>query len=175
AVGTRVRALDTAGMVFGLPLTTNAVLSFTEGHVDFPDPQATLNPDIAGYYSRINLSYLATLGLTDKLSFNTNIRGQAAPFGKSLDSSEQFFLTGFFGVRSFDQGFAGDDGYLVTPELKYALPDFLNYRHSVGVFTDVGGVWLENPQLTVTQRAFTQLNDVGIGYYATYEYSPNRF
>jgi hypothetical protein len=27
----------------------------------------------------------------------------------------------------------------------------------------------------VTQKAFTQLNDVGVGYYATYEYLPNRF
>jgi hypothetical protein len=36
-------------------------------------------------------------------------------------------------------------------------------------------VWLENPSFTVTQKPFTQLNDVGIGYYATYEYLPTRF
>jgi hemolysin activation/secretion protein len=85
------------------------------------------------------------------------------------------FLTGYWGVRSFDEGLSGDDGYLVTPTLKYALPDMPHYLHSIGVFTDVGGVWLENPSFTTTQKAFTQLNDAGIGYYGTYEYSPGRF
>jgi hemolysin activation/secretion protein len=177
-LGTLTLARDTAGTLLGLPLTTNATLSFTEGHVDFPDAQqlqANLaGIDTAGLYSRVNLSYLATLGLTDKLSLSTNIRGQKALFGKSLDTSEQFYLTGFFGVRSFDQGFGGDSGYLVTPELKYALPDFLNYHHSIGLFTDVGGAQLENPQFSATQKEFTQLNDVGLGYYATYEYMPSR-
>jgi hemolysin activation/secretion protein len=178
-LGTLALNRDAAGTLFGLPLTTNATLSFTEGHVDIPDPAQrlvnVLGVDTEGYYSRLNLSYLATLGLTDKLSFSTNIRGQKALFRKSLDTSEQFYVTGFFGVRSFDQGFAGDSGYLVTPELKYALPEFLAYRHSIGVFTDVGGAQLENPQFSVTQKAFNQLNDVGVGYYATYEYLPNRF
>jgi hemolysin activation/secretion protein len=178
-LGTLTLARDTAGTLFGLPLTTNATLSFTEGRVDIPDAQQLqanlLGVDTAGLYSRVNLSYLATLGLTDKLSLSTNIRGQKALFGKSLDTSEQFYLTGFFGVRSFDQGFGGDGGYLVTPELKYALPDFLNYHHSIGLFTDAGGAQLENPQFSATQKEFTQLNDVGLGYYATYEYLPSRF
>jgi hemolysin activation/secretion protein len=178
-LGTATLNRDTAGSLFGLPLTTNASLSFTAGSVEFPDAGAILNPAIGGDYSRVNLSYLATLGLTDKLSLSTNIRGQKALNGKSLDSSEQFYLTGFFGVRSFDQGFGGDSGYLVTPELKYALPEFpdilAGYHHSVGLFTDVGGAQLENPQFSVTQKAFTQLNDVGLGYYSTYEYLPNRF
>jgi hemolysin activation/secretion protein len=177
-LGTLALSRDTAGTVFGLPLKTNATLSYTEGHVDFPDPDQLLanilGVDTAGYYSRVNLSYVATLGLTDKLSFSTNIRGQKALFRKSLDTSEQFYLTGFFGVRSFDQGFGGDSGYLVTPELKYALPDFLGYRHAIGVFTDAGGAQLENPQFSVTQKEFTQLNDVGAAYYATYDYLPNR-
>jgi hemolysin activation/secretion protein len=178
-LGTLTLTRDTAGMVVGLPLTTNAILSYTEGHVDITDAgqlQANiLGVDTAGYYSRVNLSYLATLGLTDKLSFSTYIRGQKALFEKSLDLTEQFYLTGFFGVRSFDQGFSGDSGYLVTPELKYALPEIPNYHHAIGVFTDVGGVQLENAQFfTATQKEFTQLNDVGAAYYATYDYMPNR-
>jgi hemolysin activation/secretion protein len=178
-LGTLALDRETSGTLFGLPLTTSATLSFTEGNVDVLDPDQRLanmlGVDTVGTYSRLNGSYLATLGLTDKLSLSANIRGQKALFRKSLDSSEQFYLTGFFGVRSFDQGFGGDSGYLVTPELKYALPDFNNYRHAIGAFTDVGGAALENPQFSVTQKAFTQLNDVGLGYYATYEYLPNRF
>lgn len=177
-LGTLSLTRDTAGTIFGLPVTTSATASFTHGFVDYPDESQrlvnALTINTVDHYSRINLSYLATVGLTDKLSFSTHIRGQKALFGKSLDSSEQFYLTGFFGVRSFDQGFSGDSGYLVTPELKYALPEFLGYRHAVGVFTDVGGVQLENPQFTVTQKAFSQLNDVGAAYYATYDYLPGR-
>jgi hypothetical protein len=63
----------------------------------------------------------------------------------------------------------------VTPELKYALPPIFGYRHAVSLFTDVGGAWLENGSYTTTQKSFTQLNDVGAGYYGTYEYLPGRF
>ncbi len=84
-------------------------------------------------------------------------------------------LTGYWGVRSYDEGLAGDSGYLVTPELKYALPDFMALHHSVGLFADLGAVWLENGSFTTLQKSHTQLNDVGVGYYATYEYSPKRF
>jgi hypothetical protein len=62
----------------------------------------------------------------------------------------------------------------VTPELKYALAGFNGYSHSLGVFTDVGAIWIADPSYTTTQKPYTQLNDVGVGYYATYEYSPGR-
>ena len=86
-------------------------------------------------------------------------------------------LGGYFGVRSYDEGLSGDSGYLVTPELKYALPAIpgvYGYGHAIGVFTDVGAAWLENASYTTTQKSYTQLNDIGLGYYATYEYSPGR-
>jgi hemolysin activation/secretion protein len=169
---------DANNVIFGLPLVTSASLSFTGGDVDFPDPiQRAANiagVDTAGTFAKINLAYIATLAFNEKWSLSTNIRGQKSLLG-NLDSSEQLGLTGFWGVRSFDEGLAGDTGYLVTPELKYALPDIQNYRHSLGLFADVGAVWLENPAFTILQNAYTQLNDIGLGYYATYEYSPRRF
>lgn len=177
-LGTFGVSRDTFGAFAGLPLTTSTTFSFTEGRVIFNDPiQAALNAagaDTLGNYSKINLTFVSTLAFNEKLSLTTNFRGQKS-FNKNLDSSEQIGLTGFYGVRSFDEGFAGDTGYIVTPELKYALPDIERYKHSVGLFTDIGGVWLENSAFTVTQNAFTQLNDVGLGYYATYEYLPDRY
>jgi hemolysin activation/secretion protein len=176
-LGTMGITRDTAGAIFGLPLITSTTFSFTEGNVNYPDAtQRAINiagVDTVGNYTKINLSYNGTLALSEKWSLSAYIRGQKS-FGKNLDSSEQMSLTGFWGVRSFDEGLAGDTGYLVTPELKYALPDIGPYRHSIGLFTDVGGVWLENASFTTTQKPFTQLNDVGLGYYATYEYSPGR-
>jgi hemolysin activation/secretion protein len=171
-------ANDTAGAIFGMLLVTHARFSLTSGNVAYPDPaQLALNmagPDSAGEFQKINGTFRSTLGLTDTLSLLTEVEAQKTLSG-NLDTSEQMLLTGFFGVRSFDDGLAGDSGYLVRPELRYALPDVFAWRHSVGAFTDVGGVWLANPDYTTIQKPFTQLSDVGLGYYGTYEYLPNRF
>jgi hemolysin activation/secretion protein len=125
---------DTVGAIFGLPLATSTTFAFTGGNVDIPDPvQRALNVagvDTVGNYGRLNLNFLGTLALSDKFSFSTNLKAQASLGGKNLDSSEQLSLTGFFGVRSFDEGLAADSGFVVTPELRYALPDFYNYHQS---------------------------------------------
>lgn len=168
---------DTVGALAGLPLITSTTFSYTGGQVNFDDPaQRAVNVagiNTVGDFSKINLSFNATLGLSEKWSLSTILRAQKSLSG-NLDSSEQIGLAGFWGVRSFDEGLAGDSGYVVTPEIKYALPDIASYRHSVGLFTDVGGVWIANPSYTTTQKPYTQLNDVGLGYYATYEYLPGR-
>ncbi|MGJ4942739.1 ShlB/FhaC/HecB family hemolysin secretion/activation protein [Bradyrhizobium sp. HKCCYLS1011] len=168
---------DTVGALAGLPVVTSTTFSISGGTVDFPDPaQRAANlagVHTAGDFAKINLTFNATLAFTEKLSLATSIRAQKSLSG-NLDSSEQLGLTGYYGVRSYDEGLAGDSGYLFTPELKYALPSIQRYSHSVGLFTDVGAVWLENPAFTTLQKGYTQLNAVGIGYYASYEYSPAR-
>jgi hemolysin activation/secretion protein len=178
STGTIAVTRDTNGAIAGLPLATSTSLSFTGGHVDFPDAtQSAANKagvNTIGDFGKVNLSFTATLGLMDRLALSTYFRGQKA-FNKNLDSSEQIALTGYWAVRSFDEGLAGDSGYVVTPELKYGLPDIQAYRHSIGVFTDVGAVWLSDPSYTTTQQARTQLSDYGFGYYATYEYMAGRF
>jgi hemolysin activation/secretion protein len=176
-LGTVALTRDTAGALAGLPLITSTTLSFTAGTVNFPDPvQRAANVagvDTAGDFAKVNLTFDATLAFTDRLSLTTSIRAQKSLNG-NLDSSEQLGLTGYYGVRSYDEGLAGDSGYLFTPELKYALPSIQHYAHSVGLFTDVGAVWLENPAFTTLQKGYTQLNAVGLGYYASYEYLPAR-
>lgn len=168
---------DTVGAIFGHPVTTSTTFSFTGGNVEFSDPiQRAINiagPNTVGDYEKLNLAFNSVLALTDRLSLSTDIRAQKSLSG-NLDTSEQLSLTGIWGVRSFDEGLAGDSGFIVTTELKYALPDIRNYRHSIGVFTDVGAAWIENASYTILQKAYTQINDVGLGYYATYEYRPGR-
>jgi hemolysin activation/secretion protein len=141
--GTAAITHEATGSLIGMPWLTGATLSITVGNVDFPDPAQRavnrLGVDTAGDFAKVNLQVASTLGLSDVLSLTTTFRMQKSLSG-NLDSSEQFGLTGFWGVRSFDEGLAGDSGYLVTPELKYALPGFNGYSHSVGVFTDVGAV-----------------------------------
>jgi hemolysin activation/secretion protein len=176
-VGTVGITRDTVGAFAGLSLVMRTTLSFSGGTVDFPDPaQRALNiagVDTVGDFAKLDLIFNATLGFTEKLSLTANVRAQKSLSG-NLDSSEQLDLTGDLGVRSYDVGLAGDSGYVFTPELKYALPDIPRYRHSVGLFTDVGAAWLENPAFTTLQKGYTQLNAVGLGYYASYEYSPAR-
>ncbi|MBU3890753.1 ShlB/FhaC/HecB family hemolysin secretion/activation protein [Methylosinus sporium] len=172
ALGTIGVTRETAQELLGLPLATSAMLSFTSGYVDYPDvtqrTQNSASVDTVGNFHRINLAVSATVAFDEKFSLSTYLRAQKALDG-NLDTSEQFSLGGFWGVRSFDEGLAGDSGYFVTPELKYALPQIENYRHALGVFTDIGAVWLENGSYTTTQRSYTGVNDVGVGYYATYD------
>jgi len=179
-LGTAAITRETIGSFIGLPLTTNMGLSLTAGYVNFADPeQKAINaagPNTAGDYARINLNAIATLALNEQVSLTMNLRAQKSLRG-NLDTSEQMLLTGWSGIRSYDEGFNGDSGYVVTPELKYALPDIpglANYHHTAGLFTDVGAAWLEDGSYTVLQRSFTQLNDVGLSYYGNYEYMPQR-
>jgi hemolysin activation/secretion protein len=175
--GTAAISRDTVSTLFGLPLTTSATLAFTAGNLEFPDPvQRAINvagPDTVGNFAKLALSLNATLALNEKLSLSVNLRGQKS-FTGNLDSSEQMGLTGYWGVRSYDEGLAGDTGWLVTPELKFALADIQRYRHSFGIFADIGAVRLEDPSYTITQKGVTQLSAVGAGYYATYEVLPGQ-
>jgi hemolysin activation/secretion protein len=180
-LGTLSLSYNTIGLLpfTGLPMTTNTIVSFTIGNVYFFDPtqrsENIAGADTVGNYGRINLTFSDVVALTDKLSASVNARAQKA--SRNLDTSEQLQLTGAYGIRSFNEGVSGDSGYIITPELRYALPTLprlKGFQHSIGLFTDVGGAWLEDGSYTVTQQSFTQLNDVGIGYYASYEYSPGR-
>jgi hemolysin activation/secretion protein len=176
-VGTIAATRETSGTIFGITLLTGATLSFSAGNVNFSDPeQRQFNIDgvnTVGDFSKVNLLLSSTIGLSERLSLVTNFRAQKSLSG-NLDSSEQIGLTGVWGVRSFDEGLAADTGYVVTPELKYALPGLGSYSHAVSMFADVGEVWIENPTYLTTQKWRTQLSDVGLGYYAAYEYSPGR-
>ncbi|WP_149578382.1 ShlB/FhaC/HecB family hemolysin secretion/activation protein [Xanthobacter oligotrophicus] len=168
---------DTSGVLFGLPVVTSAAVAFTFGNVDFPEADQALanllGADTQGDFSKLTLSFVMTVALLEKLSLSVNVRGQKS-FSGNLDSSEQFSLTGIFGVRSYYEGLSGDSGWLVTPELKYALPDIYGWHHAVSAFADVGGVALENGAYTITQPDYVQLADIGLGYYGNYEYSPGR-
>lgn len=165
----------TVGSLFDFPLVTETSLSATTGYVNFPDPQEKAaniaGVNTAGSYARLNLNFNSTLAFTPWASLSTTLRAQKS-LGRNLDASERIAVTGFYGVKSFDEGLAGDSGYVFTPELKFALPNFENYRHSVGLFTDIGAAWLQNGAYTTTQFGYSPVSDAGAGYYATYQFGP---
>ncbi|MBA2124945.1 ShlB/FhaC/HecB family hemolysin secretion/activation protein [Hyphomicrobium methylovorum] len=168
---------ERVGELFGLPLVTSSNLGLTIGNVEYPDAaQLAFNKagaDTAGDFQKISGGITLTLALAQKLSLVVDARGQKSLSG-NLDSSEQFGLSGIYGIRSLNEGLSGDSGWVITPELKYALPDIYAWHHAASVFIDVGGVALENGDYTTTQPDYLSTADIGIGYYGTYEHSPGR-
>ncbi|PKU22447.1 ShlB/FhaC/HecB family hemolysin secretion/activation protein [Telmatospirillum siberiense] len=176
-VGTLSAENRTSGMLFGFDSTTDASGSVSFGVLEFPNQdQKQLNQagaDTAGGFSKINLGLGGQMALSEELSLSAALKGQKALMGKNLDGSEQMSLSGVDGVRSYYEGVLGDSGYLFNAGMKYALPSVVDIRHAVGLFSDVGRVYLQNGTYT-TQKNGVRLSDVGLGYYTTFEYSTGR-
>jgi len=175
--GTLAINRDAVSEMFGVPFVTSANVALTFGDVDYPDPDQAAyyaaGAGTVGSFQKIAAGITMTWAVAEKLSLIVDARGQKSLSG-NLDSSEQFGLTGVYGVRSYNEGLTGDTGWLVTPELKYALPDILGWQHAVSAFGDFGGVALEDGSYTSTQPDYVSVSDIGVGYYGAYEYEPGR-
>jgi hemolysin activation/secretion protein len=90
----------------------------------------------AGHYTKVNVTANRYQHLKDRLNLYLSIKGQLA--NKNLDSSEQLYLGGANGVRAYPQGEAsGDEGYILTGELRYDLP---TPKFQLAAFIDSGHV-----------------------------------
>ncbi|WP_170233197.1 ShlB/FhaC/HecB family hemolysin secretion/activation protein [Sporomusa termitida] len=88
----------------------------------------------AGHYTKVNVTANRYQHLKDRLNLYLSIKGQLA--SKNLDSSEQLYLGGANGVRAYPQGEAnGDEGYILTGELRYDLP---TPKFQLAAFIDSG-------------------------------------
>ena len=75
----------------------------------------------AGTYTKVGLNFNRLQYLNDHLNLFLSFTGQLA--GKNLDSSEKLYLGGPNGVRAYPQSdSSGDQGYLITGELRWSLP-----------------------------------------------------
>lgn len=71
-----------------------------------------------GRYTKANMEASLSYKFTNRLAFVVKSQWQQA--ANNLDSSEQFYLGGPYGVRAYPQGEAsGDEGYQTTAELRY--------------------------------------------------------
>ena len=94
----------------------------TYGTLDIHTPSVaaldTAGPQTAGSYDKVLVSVNREQTLVDRVSLYVNITGQES--SKNLDTSEQFFLGGPYGIRAYPQGEGpGDGGWLGTVELRY--------------------------------------------------------
>jgi hemolysin activation/secretion protein len=96
----------------------------TYGTLDVHTPSVAAldaaGPQTAGSYDKVLLSLNREQTLLNRLSLYLGITAQGS--SKNLDTSEQFFLGGPYGIRAYPQGEApGDGGWLGTVELRYHI------------------------------------------------------
>jgi hemolysin activation/secretion protein len=134
------------------------------------DTQKALNDagaNTSGTFSKLNLSFLGNLTLSEKFSARGSLKLQKVLTAHNLDPSEQFFINGMAGVKAYTESVSFDNGYVANMELRYALPAFPGLNHALGVFVDNGYVYAQNGDFTEETRAM--ITDVGVGYYMSYK------
>lgn len=177
-VGTANVENTTRGSLWGLTATTEAVAGLTLGKLVFADgAQKAANlagANTEGTYSHLNLSVGGSVLVTPDLSLGVTAKGQRTLMDKNLDASEQMSISGVDGVKSYVEGVTGDNGYLLNVEARYALPSFGDFSHAIGLFSDLGRVYVQNNDYSATQNAI-RLNDVGLAYYTNFQYDDDRY
>lgn len=120
-----------------------------------------------GNYSKINLDLSNTIVFTNELSLDTSLKMQYALGNKNLDGSEDISIGGATGVKLYpDSEISAENGYVFNPELKYRLPNLNNVSNTVGVFYDRGRAFMAD---NTTGFEAKSLQDLGLGYYASYD------
>ncbi|HQR52078.1 MAG TPA: ShlB/FhaC/HecB family hemolysin secretion/activation protein [Burkholderiales bacterium] len=143
-----------------------ASLAYVNGYLQFRDQgfyqidQATTQS--AGSFDKLVYSALRLQHLGEALQLYLGIQGQFA--GKNLDPSQKFVLGGPNGVRAYPQGEGvGDDGFLGTAELRYALPPWgWLTRPQVFAFFDGGTVRINQDPFRAGLNRISQYG-AGIG------------
>jgi hemolysin activation/secretion protein len=144
--------------------TTGATV--TVGEMNLANPAEIAATGTNGDYAKLVVNLSAETPLYRSLSARVSAVGQKDLRVKTLDSSEQLFVSGSGGVRAYAEGLSGDNGYIFNLELPYALPKVghSGLQQSVSVFEDSGGVQAEKNNSSSTNFV---LNDVGGGYTST--------
>lgn len=152
------------------PFVANGVLAWSAtlsaGRLSIDEPGAraadAATARAQGSFRKLGFSLLYLQALAERWTFYGSLLGQVA--GKNLDSSEKFSLGGASGVRSYPSGeAAGDEGVLLTLELRYALPDIAGATPSVFLFTDQGRVRVNKDPFAAGSNS-RNLGSAGVGF-----------
>ena len=122
-----------------------------------------------GRYNKIDFYVSNLLYLNQTFSLNTNLIAQKVLGNKNLDGSEDLSLGGAYGVKLYpDSEQSAENGYIFNTELFAQFPNINQYAHKVGLFYDVGDVYMEDSSQDANFDRAT-LQDVGVGYYSNYK------
>ncbi len=154
------------GTLFGHRFYSITGATVTVGEMNLQNAEEAANTGTNGDYSKLVVNLSAETPLYRALSMHVSAVGQKDLRVKTLDSSEQLFVSGSGGVRGFAEGISGDNGYIFNLELPYALPPVghSGFQQTLSAFADSGGVQEERHGSSLSNFVLT---DVGAGYTAT--------
>lgn len=143
----------------------------TYGDLEFVDEnQEALDKSGAntqGKYSKIEFTLDYNVRLDTKIILENSFKYQHTLRDKNLDGSEDFSIGGAYGVKLYPSGeISAENGYQYTLEAKYSLENYQQFSHTLGVFYDIGKVYMKKPTATFQSRT---LQDIGVGYYSNYD------
>lgn len=157
----------------GLDAKTTSALTLTSGNLTFNDTvsEATdaAGANTQGRYNKISGSVGGTIAFNQATSLSTNLLFQKALGHKNLDGTEDFILGGSNGVKAYPTSeLSAENGLMLNTELFQALPTINSITQKVGVFHDIGKVNMADSSKVTTFESHS-LQDIGVGYYASYK------
>ena len=156
---------------FNKPGLLNSSLYITMGNlsldtVDSISNDTTLQSE--GSYQKLNFSLSHTQVLNTLFSLQSSFKAQKALGHKNLDGTEDFSIGGAYGARSYNSSeTSGDNGYFVSFNLFYSLPQYKKITHNISIFLDHGKVWFDEDKSTTLNTR--RLSSLGLAYAANYE------
>jgi hemolysin activation/secretion protein len=151
----------------------NSSLTLTSGNLKFNDATSRANDaagaDTQGRYNKLSGYVREEIAFNAENSLSVNLQFQKALGHKNLDGSEDFVLGGTNGVKVYPTSeLSAEDGIMLNTELFQNLPTMVGITQKVGLFHDIGKVTMADSSKVATFQSRT-LQDIGIGYYASYE------
>lgn len=120
-----------------------------------------------GNFSKANLDIKQKIFLAERFEWNNKLTLQYALGNKNLDGSEDLSLGGINGVKLYPNSEeSAENGYLFNTEFTYNLPSFYKINSKVGIFYEVGRVYMSQ---NVSGQESRTLQDIGLSYYGTYK------
>jgi hemolysin activation/secretion protein len=158
-------------LIFGKYSQTKIDTSLSLGRLNFnnsvdeADDEAGANTN--GGFSKINIELENNTLLNEKINWKNKLQLQYALGNKNLDGSEDLSLGGINGVKFYPSGEeSAENGYIYSTELTYTLPSFNELNSKIGIFYDVGRVYMSR---NITNEKSRTLQDIGLSYSAFYK------
>jgi hemolysin activation/secretion protein len=151
----------------------NSSVTLTCGNLKFNDATSRANDaagaDTQGRYNKLSGYVREEIAFNAENSLSVNLQFQKALGNKNLDGSEDFVLGGTNGVKVYPTSeLSAEEGIMLNTELFQNLPTMVGITQKVGLFHDIGKVTMADSSKVATFQSRT-LQDIGIGYYASYE------
>lgn len=167
------KAIDTRNTsLANLPGKLNASAGYTIGHLGLKNDNARSTDEAGlnagGNYTKLTLNAFHNQYLREDTTLQSTFKAQKS-FGKNLDSSEDLSVGGSNGVRAYeDSELSGDQGYALSLDLVYNLPQVAMLNHTASIFLDHAKVWKNDTTFNAEDNIRT-LNAIGLGYGMNYQ------